>query len=69
MLTPDQKYHKATKRMSKMSWTVQQLEFIFTDWADMDIHLSWLLTASREEIESWGIAGEWGQGQFNENQA
>lgn len=51
---------KARNRISDMGFTKQQLEYIFTDWPEGDDHLEWLLTATRDEIVSWGDAGEWG---------
>ena len=50
---------RARARIEKMGFTNAQQEFIFTNWSEKD-HADWLLKASREEIASWGEAGEWG---------
>lgn len=50
----------ARERIEGMGFTQQQLEFIFADWPEGGEHFAWLLTASRDEIVSWGEAGEWG---------
>jgi hypothetical protein len=54
-----EKQIKASNRISEMDFTSAQVEFILTDWNDPD-HMDWLLTASREEIASWGEAADWG---------
>jgi len=54
------KFEKAKTRIKAMDFTETEKDFIFADWSNWDEHLNWLLTASREEIVSWGEAGEWG---------
>lgn len=49
---------RAHERMSELGFTAEQQEFIFADWPEGDEHLSWLLTASREEIADWIEAGK-----------
>ena len=47
-------------QISRMGFTQQQLDFIWAYWSNTDEHVAWLLTASKEEIDSWGAASEWG---------
>lgn len=56
----------AIDRISEMGFDQDQFEFIFADWQNMDEHLAWLLTASREEINDWGEASNWGRSSDNE---
>ena len=54
-------YDQAKTRIGKMNFTNAQEEFIFSDWPEGNAHFTWLLSASRDEIESWGAAANWGQ--------
>ncbi|HBI22495.1 MAG TPA: hypothetical protein DDY37_07950 [Legionella sp.] len=56
----------AIDRIAEMGFDQEQFEFIFADWQNMDEHLAWLLTASREEINDWGEASNWGRSSDNE---
>lgn len=47
------KYDKAHRRMEDMEFNDKQMDFIFEDWPNMDEHLDWLMTATKEEIEDW----------------
>jgi len=51
---------RARERVDELGFTETQKEFIFADWPEGDEHFIWLLTATRDEIESWVEAGEWG---------
>ena len=55
------KLAKAQERMEELGFNEMEFDFIFSDWPNWGEHLDWLLTASREEIVSWGEAGNWGQ--------
>lgn len=55
------KLAKAQERMEEFGFNDMQFDFIFSDWPNWEEHLDWLLTASREEIVSWGEAGDWGE--------
>ncbi len=50
----------AIARVRTMGFTPDQLAFIFADWPEGIEHYEWLLNATRDEIVSWGEAGEWG---------
>lgn len=51
---------QARDRIDGMGFSARELEFIWADWSNWDEHIAWLLAASRDEIISWGDAGEWG---------
>ncbi len=53
-------YDKAHRRMESMYFNPQQMTFIFSDWPEGEEHYKWLLTASRQEITSWGDSAYWG---------
>jgi len=53
-------YDQAKTRIGKMNFTDAQEEFIFSDWPEGNAHFTWLLSASRDEIDSWGEASNWG---------
>lgn len=55
------KYDQARARMSEFEFTDEQMDFIFADWSEGEEHYDWLLTASKDEIEGWGEAANWGQ--------
>ena len=56
------KFFQALERVWELGFTdAEQLNFIFADWPDNEEHLDWLLTASRDEIEDWGEAANWGR--------
>ena len=55
------KFDQAYARMSEFEFATEQIDFIFADWPESEEHLDWLLTASKEEIESWGEAANWGR--------
>ena len=44
---------QARERINEMDFTDEQVDFIFSDWPNWDEHITWLMTASREEIISW----------------
>jgi hypothetical protein len=47
-------YQAAKLRIQEMSFTIQEEEFIFTDWdGNFLSHIAWLLKATREEIRVW----------------
>jgi len=48
-------------RIEDMDFSDEQLEFIFGDWTEGDEHFTWLATASKAEITSWGVSGDWGK--------
>lgn len=56
---------QARDRINEMGFTAEQKNFIFADWSNRDEHIAWLLIATRDEITSWGEAGEWGIDQDN----
>src|SRR5574343_75301 len=60
-MTDAMKLARAQERMEELGFTEKQTEFIFSDWPNWEEHLDWLLTASREEIVSWGEASDWGE--------
>ena len=60
MYTADKFYH-ALEHVWELDFTDAELDFIFADWPEGDEHLDWLLTASRDEIEEWGEAANWGR--------
>jgi len=37
----------------RISFTDKEFDFIFADWPEGDAHYRWLMTASRDEIQSW----------------
>lgn len=43
-------YQVMRDRIAHMKFTAQEEDFIFTDWQE---HITWLLTATREEIQAW----------------
>jgi len=43
---------RAEKRIDKLGLSAHN-DFIFADWPEGDEHYKWLMTASREEIQSW----------------
>ena len=55
------RYYNARARMYELGFTTEQRDFIFADRPNEDEHISWLLTASKEEIEDWGAAANWGR--------
>lgn len=56
------KFFQALERVWDLGFTdKERLNFIFADWPESEEHLDWLLTASKEEIEDWGGAVNWGQ--------
>ena len=55
------RYYKARARMDELGFTAEQKDYIFADWPNEDEHISWLLTASKQEIEDWGEAANWGR--------
>lgn len=55
------KHDQARARMSELEFTDEQMDFIFADWTEDEEHYDWLLTASKDEITSWGEAANWGQ--------
>ena len=56
---------QARDRIDEMGFTMEQKNFIFADWPNWGEHIAWLLAATRDEITSWGEAGEWGIDQDN----
>ena len=59
-LVSSEMLERAHDRINKMGFTAEQQEFIFADWTEGNEHIAWLLIASKDEIDSWGAAGEWG---------
>jgi hypothetical protein len=43
----------ARSRIDKMNFSETELNFIWSDWPNWDEHIRWLMTASRDEIQSW----------------
>lgn len=60
-MTDYTKHTNAQARIEELGFSDKQTEFIFSDWPNWEEHLDWLLTASREEIVSWGEAEDWGE--------
>jgi hypothetical protein len=62
-MTDMMKLAKAQERIKELGFEFNGIEFeyIFSDWPNLEEHLDWLLTASREEIVSWGEASDWGE--------
>jgi Arc/MetJ-type ribon-helix-helix transcriptional regulator len=48
----------ARNRIDQMDFTAAELAYIWADWPNMDEHIEWLLTASRQEIAAWIAAGQ-----------
>lgn len=46
-------FDQARDRMERMNWTVEEFNFIFSDWSNMEEHLDWLMLASEQEIFDW----------------
>ena len=56
------KFFQALERVWDLGFTdKEQLNFIFADWPESEEHLDWLLAASKEEIDDWGEAANWGR--------
>lgn len=51
------KHYLAEMRIREMGFTQTQLDYIWADWPNWDEHLSWLLTATKEDILEWIEAG------------
>lgn len=51
----------AERRLYEMGLDDRQIEFALADWPNWDEHLSWLITAPREEIIDWGEYTDWGR--------
>jgi hypothetical protein len=47
------KFDEAKTKISEMNFGDSEMDFIFADWDNMDEHIDWLLTATREEIADW----------------
>ena len=45
---------RARERVDELGFIEAQKDFIFADWPEGDNRFQWLLTATQEEIESWG---------------
>jgi len=60
-MTEQMQFIKAQERIEELGFSESQVEFIFSDWPNWIEHLDWLLTATREEIDSWGAAANWGK--------
>jgi len=54
-------YDIAERRLYELGLDDRQIEFCLYDWPEGDEHLSWLITASREEIIDWGETAGWGR--------
>ena len=48
----------AKSRVDEMNFSDKERDFIFSDWQEGDTHMTWLLTATRDEIQSWIDAGK-----------
>ena len=46
---------RARARIDKMDFSATELEYIWTDWPNWGEHITWLLTATREEISNWVV--------------
>ena len=55
------KLDQAQTRMVKLGFWGYKWDFIFADWDNQTDHYEWLLTATQDEIISWGNAANWGE--------
>lgn len=60
-MTDQTKFIKTQERIEELSFSADQVEFIFADWPNWEEHIDWLLTATREEIDNWGASSNWGK--------
>jgi CO dehydrogenase/acetyl-CoA synthase epsilon subunit len=50
---PMSEFEKAYARMNEFEFNEEDQDFIFSDWSNMNEHIQWLLTATRDEIAKW----------------